>query len=178
MLCKLVGSPEVTSGGNALKFYASVRLDIRRKEILPDNTGIRVKVRVVKNKVAAPFKAVNLDILFGQGIDGVGCTLDAAEEFGILERKGSWYSYGGENIAQGRLNVIDYLKREPEFAAELEMKVKEALADYGKEKTGVETKLETGDKAESIEESGDDSEEADIAKAVSSSSGDSDDSFE
>ena len=117
-----------------MKFYSSIRLDIRRKEILPDNCGIRVKVRVVKNKVAAPFKAVNLDILFGQGIDGVGCMLDAAEELGILERKGSWYSYDGENVAQGRLNVIEYMKRDQDFASEVELRVKEALANYGKNK--------------------------------------------
>lgn len=118
-----------------MKFYASVRLDIRRKEILPDNSGIRVKVRVVKNKVAAPFKAVFLDILFGQGIDGIGCTLDAAEELGVVDRKGSWYSFQEENIAQGRLNVIELMKNDPEFATEIESKVKEALANVGKEET-------------------------------------------
>ena len=132
----------MTSGGNALKFYASVRLDIRRKEILPDNTGIRVKVRVVKNKVAAPFKAVNLDILFGEGIDSVGCTLDAAEELGVVDRKGSWYSYNGENIAQGRLNVVELMKKDADFALDIETKVKEALAGFGKESEdeGEETK--------------------------------------
>jgi recombination protein RecA len=86
----MCGSPEVTSGGNALKFYTSVRLDTRRKEILPDNAGIRVKVKVVKNKAAAPFKAVMVDILFGSGIDSMGCTrLDAAIDLGIVERRGS-----------------------------------------------------------------------------------------
>lgn len=128
----IYGSPEVTSGGNALKFYASVRLDIRRKEILPENTGIRVKVRVVKNKVAAPFKAVNLDILFGFGIDGFGCTLDAAEELGVIDRKGSWFSYNGENIAQGRLNVIEMMKSDEAFGLEIQEKVKEALLNFGK----------------------------------------------
>ena len=123
----------MTSGGNAHKFYASVRLDIRRKEILPENTGIRVKVRVVKNKVSAPFKAVNLDIIFGSGIDSVGCTLDAAEELGIVDRKGSWYSYNGENIAQGRLNVVELMKKDADLALDIETKVKEALSNFGKE---------------------------------------------
>ena len=88
----IYGSPEVTAGGNALKFYASIRLDTRRKEILPDEKGIRVKVKVVKNKIAAPFKVVFLDVLFGTGIDRMGCLLDAALELGVVERKGSWYA--------------------------------------------------------------------------------------
>jgi len=129
----IYGSPEVTSGGNALKFYASVRLDIRRKEILPEDAGIRVRVRVVKNKVAAPFKAVLLDILFGKGIDNIGCTLDAAEELGVVERKGSWYSFHGENVAQGRLNVVDLMKKDESLASEIINEVKEALANVGKE---------------------------------------------
>ena len=116
-----------------MKFYSSVRLDIRRKEILPENTGIRVKVRVVKNKVAAPFKAVNLDILFGSGIDGFGCTVDAAEELGVVERKGSWYSYEGENMAQGRLNVVELLRSDESLAADIEAKVREALGNTGEE---------------------------------------------
>ena len=88
---------------------------------------------MVKNQVSAPFKAVNLDILFGQGIDSVGCTLDAAEELGVVERKGSWYSYNGENIAQGRLKVVELMKSDPNFALDIETKVKEALAGFGKQ---------------------------------------------
>jgi recombination protein RecA len=127
------GSPEVTSGGNALKFYASVRLDTRRKEILPDNVGIRIKVKVVKNKVGAPFKTVNMDILFGSGIDSMGCTLDAALDLNILERKGSWYAWtGGENLAQGRVNAVEILKKEPELAARLESEVRLAFKEMGK----------------------------------------------
>jgi recombination protein RecA len=129
----IYGSPEVTSGGNALKFYASVRLDTRRKEILPDNVGIRCKVKVVKNKVGAPFKTVNLDILFGSGIDSMGCTLDAALDLNILERKGSWYAWtGGENLAQGRVNAVELLKKEPEMAARLETEVRLAFKEMGK----------------------------------------------
>jgi recombination protein RecA len=129
----IYGSPEVTSGGNALKFYASVRLDTRRKEILPDNVGIRVKVKVVKNKVGAPFKTVNMDILFGSGIDSMGCTLDAALDLNIVERKGSWYAWtGGENLAQGRVNAVELLKKEPELAARLETEVRLAFKEMGK----------------------------------------------
>jgi recombination protein RecA len=129
----IYGSPEVTSGGNALKFYASVRLDTRRKEILPENVGIRVKVKVVKNKVGAPFKTVNLDILFGSGIDSMGCTLDAALDLNIVERKGSWYAWtGGENLAQGRVNAVELLKKEPELATRLETEVRLAFKDMGK----------------------------------------------
>jgi recombination protein RecA len=129
----LYGSPEVTSGGNALKFYSSVRLDTRRKEILADNSGIRVKVKVVKNKIAAPFKSVMIDILFGTGIDRMGCTLDAALDLNIVERKGSWYAYQNTNIAQGRQNVIDILKSNTELAVQIENDVREALStDTGK----------------------------------------------
>ena len=129
----IYGSPEVTSGGNALKFYSSVRLDVRRKEILPENTGIRVKVKVVKNKVAAPFKVVMMDILFGTGIDSVGCILDAAQDLEIVERKGSWYSYKGKNVAQGRHNVVELMKADPDLADALQMEVRLALSNLGKE---------------------------------------------
>lgn len=123
----LYGSPEVTSGGNALKFYASVRLDTRRREILPDNMGIRAKVKVVKNKVAAPFKTVELDILFGEGIDKMGSLIDAALELGIVQRKGSWYSYQDTNFAQGRVNASLYLKGNHDVAVGMERAVREAL---------------------------------------------------
>jgi recombination protein RecA len=125
----MYGSPEVTAGGNALKYYASVRLDTRRKEILPDNTGIRIKVKVVKNKVAPPFKAVQLDILFGSGLDRYGCMLDAALDLGIIERKGSWYAYQGTNVAQGRASVVELLKQpDSDFGKQLEEQVRQALS--------------------------------------------------
>lgn len=123
----IYGSPEVTSGGNALKFYASVRLDTRRREILPDNLGIRAKVKVVKNKVAAPFKVIELDILFGEGIDKMGSLLDAALDLGVVQRKGSWYSYEDTNFAQGRLNAGFYLKENRATAKKMEGEVREAL---------------------------------------------------
>jgi len=124
----IYGSPEVTSGGNALKFYASVRLDSRRKEILPDNMGIKVKVKVVKNKVAAPFRTVNLDILFGEGIDRMGCLVDAALELGVIERKGSWYAFNGINFSQGRFNASEHLKKNSDMADEISDAVNLALS--------------------------------------------------
>lgn len=131
----IYGSPEVTSGGNALKFYSSVRLDTRRKEILPDNAGIRVKVKVVKNKVAAPFKAVMLDILFGSGIDSEGCMLDAALDLNVIERRGSWYAYQGDNLAQGRLNTLEYLKSNDDLYKTIEENVRTALANFGRDES-------------------------------------------
>eukprot|EP00573_Skeletonema_grethae_P001876 CAMPEP_0201686752 /NCGR_PEP_ID=MMETSP0578-20130828/1085_1 /ASSEMBLY_ACC=CAM_ASM_000663 /TAXON_ID=267565 /ORGANISM="Skeletonema grethea, Strain CCMP 1804" /LENGTH=434 /DNA_ID=CAMNT_0048170845 /DNA_START=73 /DNA_END=1377 /DNA_ORIENTATION=- len=127
----IYGSPEVTSGGNALKFYSSVRLDTRRREVLPDNMGIRAKVKVVKNKVAAPFKVIELDILFGEGIDKMGCLIDAALDLGVVQRKGSWYSYDGANFAQGRVNASLYLKDHREVAMGMERAVRDALLDAG-----------------------------------------------
>ncbi|MGD2182530.1 recombinase RecA [Lusitaniella coriacea] len=125
------GSPEVTTGGNALKFYASVRLDIRRIQTLKRGTegeyGIRAKVKVAKNKVAAPFRIAEFDIIFGQGISQVGCMLDLAEQHGIVNRKGAWYSYNGENISQGRDNAVKYLEENPQVAEEVAQKVRDKL---------------------------------------------------
>jgi len=127
----IYGSPEVTPGGNALKFYASVRLDIRRREILPDNIGIKCKVKIVKNKVAPPFEVVHFDILFGSGIDAMGCMLDAAQELEIVVRRGSWYSYRDANIAQGRLKACEYMRENPDVAAEVEAEVRRCLVPGG-----------------------------------------------
>jgi len=127
----IFGSPEVTSGGNALKFYSSIRLDVRRKEILPDNAGVRVKVKVVKNKVAPPFRTVTLDIIFGEGIDSMGCLVDAALELDIIERKGSWYSFDNKNFAQGKQNAVEYLKSNSEFAEKITSTVKHILSNNG-----------------------------------------------
>jgi len=144
----IYGSPEVTSGGNALKFYSSVRLDTRRKDVLPENKGIRVKVKVVKNKVAAPFKAVMLDILFGSGIDGVGCMLDAAVDLDIVERRGSWYAYKGQQLAQGRTNVVEFL-REHEIGKTIAGEVREALKNFGQDKA-LNDEMEDGDSDERV----------------------------
>jgi recombination protein RecA len=125
------GSPEVTTGGNALKFYASVRLDIRRIQTLKKGSegeyGIRAKVKVAKNKVAPPFRVSEFDIIFGQGISQLGCLVDLAEQTGVITRKGAWYSYSGDNIAQGRDNTVKYLEEKPEFAANIDRQVREKL---------------------------------------------------
>ncbi|MEO1131731.1 MAG: recombinase RecA [Cyanobacteria bacterium J06639_1] len=124
------GPQEVTTGGNALKFYASVRLDIRRIQTLKKGTeeyGNRARVKVAKNKVAPPFRRAEFDIIFGEGISNVGCLVDLAEETGFIKRKGSWFSYKDENVAQGRDNVIQYLKANPDVKAEIEAQVRSKL---------------------------------------------------
>lgn len=125
------GSPEVTTGGNALKFYASVRLDIRRIQTLKKGSegeyGIRAKVKVAKNKVAPPFRIAEFDIIFGHGISRVGCLVDLAEQTGVITRKGAWYSYNGDNIAQGRDNTVKYLEENLEFADNVDRQVREKL---------------------------------------------------
>jgi recombination protein RecA len=125
------GSPEVTTGGNALKFYASVRLDIRRIQTLKKGSegeyGIRAKVKVAKNKVAPPFRIAEFDIIFGQGISRLGCLVDLAEQTGVITRKGAWYSYQGDNIGQGRDNTIKYMEDKPEFVEKIDQQVREQL---------------------------------------------------
>lgn len=125
----MYGNPEVTAGGNALKFYSSVRVDIRRREILKDNLGIMVRVKVVKNKVAPPFRVVEFDILFGSGIDTYGCLLDAAEEFEVVERRGSWYNKGELRFAQGRRPAANYLRENIEFCNEVEKEVRAKISE-------------------------------------------------
>ena len=120
------GNPETTTGGNALKFYASVRLDIRRIQTLKkgnDQFGIRVKVKVAKNKVAPPFRIAEFDIIFGEGISTLGCLLDIAESYDIVVRKGAWYSFEGQNVGQGRDNTIQKMKEDPEFAEKVRAQV-------------------------------------------------------
>ena len=128
------GNPETTTGGNALKFYASVRLDIRRIQTLKKGTeeyGIRAKVKVAKNKVAPPFRIAEFDILFGQGISTMGCLVDLAEQTGVILRKGAWYSYDGDNVAQGRDNTVLRLIEDKAFATRVEAQVREKLAISG-----------------------------------------------
>ncbi len=124
------GSPETTTGGNALKYYSSVRLDIRRIQTLKKGTedfGIRVKVKVAKNKVAPPFRIAEFDIIFGKGVSTLGCVVDLAEETKIITRKGAWYSYNGDNISQGRDNAIKYLEENSEVAEQIKQLVREKL---------------------------------------------------
>ena len=136
----MFGSPETTTGGRALKFYSSVRMDIRRIEALKMNgeiVGNRTRVKVVKNKIAPPFREAEFDIMFGQGISKEGDVLDLASNVDIIVKSGSWYSYGGSKIGQGRENAKQYLKEHPELLEEVSQKVR---AHYGLgadvEKTG------------------------------------------
>jgi recombination protein RecA len=124
------GNPETTSGGNALKFYASVRLDIRRSTAIKDGqevVGNRTKVRVVKNKMAPPFKDAEFDIMYGEGISKTGDLLDIGVDVGIVDKSGSWYSFNNERIGQGRENVKSFLKENPGINDELTLKVRQAI---------------------------------------------------
>jgi recombination protein RecA len=124
----MFGNPETTTGGNALKFYASVRLDIRRigsikkgEEII----GSETRVKVVKNKVAPPFKQAEFDILYGEGISRLGEIIELGVREGIIDKSGAWFSYKGDRIGQGKDNAREYLKEHPELAAEIEAKIRE-----------------------------------------------------
>ena len=126
----MFGSPETTPGGKALKFYSSVRMDVRKVETLKsgqDMVGSRTRVKVVKNKVAPPFKQAEFDIMYGEGISMLGCLLDMAIEFNIVEKSGSWFSYNRAKIGQGRDNVINYLHNNPEIADEIEKLIREKM---------------------------------------------------
>ena len=130
----MFGNPETTTGGNALKFYSSVRIDIRRIGTIKngnDVIGSRTKVKVVKNKVAPPFKEAEFDILYGSGISKEGELVDIASDNNIIEKLGAWYSYNGERIGQGRENARELLKANPALAAEIEAKVREKLGHRG-----------------------------------------------
>lgn len=126
----MFGNPETTTGGNALKFYSSIRLDIRRIAAIKDKediTGNRTRVKVVKNKMAPPFKKAEFDIMYGEGISKVGELVDLGVEFDILQKSGSWYSYGDTKLGQGRESVKDLLRDNPELADEVEAKIKAKL---------------------------------------------------
>ena len=128
----MFGNPETTTGGNALKFYASVRLDIRRSSQIKEGDivlGNRTKVKVVKNKVAPPFRQAEFDIMYGEGISKIGELIDMGVELNILTKSGSWFSYGENKIGQGRDSVKTFLIDNPEFAEEIELKIREALKD-------------------------------------------------
>ncbi len=128
----MYGNPETTTGGNALKFYSSVRMDIRRIESLKkdgEEYGNRVRVRVKKNKVAPPFKACEFDIIFGKGISSEGCVLDVAADKGIVKKMGTWYSYKDEKLGQGREKVRDYLKNNPELLTQIDAEVRAKIEE-------------------------------------------------
>ena len=122
------GNPETTTGGNALKFYASVRLDIRRVGAIKDKdlvTGNQTRVKVVKNKMAPPFKVVDFDIMYGEGISKTGELIDLGVQAGVIDKSGSWYSYGSQRIGQGREATRAFLKENPEMFAEIEKAVRD-----------------------------------------------------
>ena len=127
----MFGNPETTTGGNALKFYASVRIDIRRIGAIKDKDdviGSQTRVKIVKNKVAPPFKTVDFDIMYGEGISKTGELIDLGVKSGIIEKSGAWFSYNGEKIGQGRENAKNYLKQNPQIADDIEKKIR---ADAG-----------------------------------------------
>ena len=128
----MFGNPETTPGGKALKFYASIRIDVRKADALKDSDGLfgnRTKAKIVKNKVAPPFKTAEFDIIYGEGISQDGCILDMAVEFEIVEKSGSWFSYNGDKFAQGREKAKYYLKENPEIRDEIEGKSREKFAN-------------------------------------------------
>ena len=128
----MFGNPETTTGGNALKFYASVRLDIRRTQQVKDGDeaiGNHVKVKVVKNKVAPPFRAAEFDIIFGEGISKAGEIIDMGTELGIINKSGSWYSYNDDKLGQGRESVKQLMLDNPELAGEIEAKIREKIKE-------------------------------------------------
>ncbi|MDP3387292.1 MAG: recombinase RecA [Eubacteriales bacterium] len=137
----MFGNPETTTGGRALKFYASVRLDVRRTETLKKGTemvGSRTKIKVVKNKVASPFKTAEFDIIYGKGISNEGCILDLGVENDIVNKSGAWYSYGETRLGQGRENSKEFLEASPELTKEIELKIREKLGFGIKKKPIVE----------------------------------------
>ncbi len=126
----MYGNPEVTTGGKALKFYATVRIDIRKTDAIKDGTeivGNHVKAKIVKNKVAPPFRVAEFDIMYGTGISALGCMVDVAVEKGIIVKSGSWFSYNDEKIGQGRERVLEYLRNNAEVAEEINNLVREKL---------------------------------------------------
>jgi recombination protein RecA len=135
----MFGSPETTPGGKALKFYASVRIDVRKADVLKDSEGMignHTKGKIVKNKLAPPFKVAEFDIMYGKGISQEGCLIDLGVEFGIIDKSGSWYSYNGDKLAQGREKMRDYLITNKEFATEVEKQIREkSLGTDGKSRT-------------------------------------------
>ena len=126
----MYGNPETTTGGKALKFYSSIRMDIRKTDVIKDGSeiiGNRTKVKIVKNKLAPPFKTAEFDIMYGTGINNEGCVIDMAIELDVVQKSGSWYSYNGEKIGQGKENVKNFLQANPEVYEEVKKQINEKL---------------------------------------------------
>ena len=134
------GNPETTTGGNALKFYASVRIDIRRVSVIKDGEeqlGTRTRVKIVKNKVAPPFRRAEFDIMFGEGISKIGEIIDLGVDYGVIKKAGSWYSYKDKKIGQGRDSVKELLRQDAAIAGQIEAEVREAMkADHDNRRGG------------------------------------------
>jgi len=161
----MFGSPETTSGGNALKFYSSVRMDIRRIGAIKDKDeiiGNTTRVKVVKNKVAPPFKVVEFDLMYGRGISKMGELVDLGSKADIIEKSGAWYAYKGEKIGQGRENAKTYLAQNPKVAAEIEMAIREKAGVISKKIEGNPIDPEKLEKEKKVAEK----EEADKAEAT------------
>ena len=125
----MFGSPEVTTGGKALKFYASIRIDVRKTEILKDTEGAagnRTRAKVVKNKLAPPFRQAEFDIMFGEGVSQEGCLIDLGTQYDVVKKSGAWFSYNGEKVANGKEKMRQFLKDNPELASEIEAKIRVA----------------------------------------------------
>jgi recombination protein RecA len=154
----MFGSPETTSGGNSLKFYSSVRMDIRRIGAIKDKDeiiGNATRVKVVKNKVAPPFKVVEFDLMYGKGISKTGELIDLGAKADIVEKSGAWYAYKGEKIGQGKENAKLFLEQNPKAAAEIEMAIREKAGLISEKIQGnpiEKEKVESAEKVESVEE--------------------------
>ena len=151
----MFGNPETTPGGRALKFYSSVRLDIRKIENIKTDgevVGNRARVKVIKNKVAPPFREAEFDIVYGKGISKEGNILDIGVNLDIIEKSGSWFSYNGERIGQGRENVKQYLCEHPEMMAEVEKKIRDNFSEAFEKSLGDEIEEKEDEKEEEVEE--------------------------
>ncbi|MDB5100113.1 MAG: recA protein [Cyanobacteria bacterium RYN_339] len=157
----MFGNPETTTGGRALRFYASVRLEVRRIETLKKDgveVGNRVKVKVVKNKVSPPFRVAEFDILFGKGINRLGCVLDVAVEQSIVQKSGAWFAFSEQKIGQGRDNTVAFLEQHPEMAQEIEGLVRRKVALIQQEQSGQLTQAPVEEEALDEDELGEDDE--------------------
>ena len=155
----MYGNPEVTTGGKALKFYASVRMDIRKSEPIKDGSNVignRTKIKIVKNKVAPPFRSCTVDMIFGEGISQASSLLELAVEREIIKKAGAWYSYNGNRIGQGRENTVKYLKENPEFYAKIDKRIRDEFAG-GMIEVPMDTSIENEEDDEDEDE--DDTEE-------------------